>query len=496
LQSKIIQIIAILAVISSGFFFFLLTDFSSSYQSPNNEKTSAESTINSYVKEYTLPHGTWPNGILVDKNGSVWVTGSQIHKLFKFDPKQEKIVETFQLGTQDEHSGVSRMVWTMVEDNEDMIWFSQMSPDPIWRFDPHTNKSDILHVSAAPFQMKTDNAGNIWFTTLTSNTVGIIQKAYLQEQNQEYKITEFDLDSASLPSGIFFEEEYVWITMINDSKIVKFFPVKDANGSIIDIKKVVEVPNTEENLVYSPTDMIILGDSSVWVTEHGTSFVSKFSDDFQSVIKFPTSQNQYQATSLPFWIKGTKDGKGFWFNEHTGNKIGFFDAEKMELIEYEIPSRPSDGYIVFPLTIATDPTNDNLLWFSEWNTDKIGVVDKSIPIPFDLVPEKDEIVFLQNNNEKSANARITVNIIKNQSFFEENVHNIIWINASSTLELNAGLGDMHVNFSTNHIDLTKINEKEQVDILLQNITEKGNHTLSISATNGIITKSIFFNLIR
>jgi len=168
----------------------------------------------------------------------------------------------------------------------------------------------------------------------------------------------------------------------------------------------------------------------------------------------------------------------------------------MQLIEYEIPSKPSDGYIVFPLTIATDPTNDNLLWFSEWNTDKIGVVDKSIPIPFDLVPEKDGIVFLQNNNEKSDNAWITVNIIKNQSFFEENVHNMIWLNASSTLELNAGLGDIHVNFSTNNIDLTKINEKVKVDILLQNITETGNHTLSISATNGIITKSIFFNLIR
>jgi hypothetical protein len=73
---------------------------------------------------------------------------------------------------------------------------------------------------------------------------------------------------------------------------------------------------------------------------------------------------------------------------------------------------------------------------------------------------------------------------------------MVWLNASSTLELNAGLGDMHVNFSTNNIDLTKINEKVKVDILLQNITVTGNQTLSISATNGIITKSIFFNLIR
>ncbi len=484
-------------VIISGLAIWVLGGFS--LESTNSEKGQPIKLVstNQYVREYSLPEGTWPSGIMVDKNSSVWVAGSQIHKLFKFLPEREES-SSFQIINQENNkpSVQSLMVWAITEDKEGMIWFSQLGPDQIWRFDPNTKRFDIYRVSAAPFQMKTDNTGNIWFTTLTVNTVGIIQKAYLQDQNQEYKITEFNLDSDSLPSGIFLDEEYVWITMINDNKIVKFLPVKDANGSIIDINKIIEVPITKENLIYSPTDMSILGDSSVWVTEHGTSFVSKLSDDFQSVVKFPTSQNQYHATSLPFWIKGTKDGKGFWFNEHTGNKIGFFNTEKMELIEYEIPSRPSDGYIVFPLSIATDPTNDNLLWFSEWNTDKIGVVDKSISIPFDLVPEKDGIVFLQNNNKKSDNARITVNIIKNQSFVEENVHNMIWLNASSTLELNAGLGDMHVNFSTNHIDLTKINEKEQVDILLQNITVTGNHTLSISATNGIITKSIFFNLIR
>ena len=496
MQIENVKKIVILVAITSGLAILIFGNFS--LDSTNSEKSPIESLYtNTYVREYSLPEGTWPSGIMVDKNGAVWVAGSQIHKLFKFEPEREES-SSFQIISQENNkpSDQSLMVWAITEDKDGMIWFSQLGPDQIWRFDPNTKRFDIYRVSAAPFQMKTDNTGNIWFTTLTVNTVGIIQKANLQDQNQEYKITEFNLDSDGLPSGIFLDEEYVWITMINDNKIIKFLPVKDANGSIIDINKIIEMPITKENLIYSPTDMIILADSSVWVTEHGTSFVSKFIDNFQNVIKFPTSQNQYQATSLPFWIKGTKDGKGFWFNEHTGNKIGFFNTEKMELIEYEIPSRPSEGYIVFPLSIATDPTNDDLLWFSEWNTDKIGVVDKSIPIPFDLVPEKDEIVFLQNNNEKSDNAWITVNIIKNQSFIEENVHNMVWLNASSTLELNAGLGDMHVNFSTNHIDLTKINEKVKVDILLQNITETGNHILSISATNGIITKSIFFNLIR
>ena len=452
---------------------------------------------NLYVKEYSLPAGTEPNGILVDKNGEVWVAGSKIHKLFKFLPKTEEFVSYFQISNQsnDKLSDSELMVWTMVEDKNGIFWFSQLGPDSIWRFDPITKKFDTYQTKTAPFQMKSDkNTGDVWFTTLTANTVGIIQPINDHKDIPEYKITEFPLDSDGLPSGIFLEDEYVWITLINDSMVAKYLPVKDDKGLIINITKILELPVTKENLVSSPTDMIIFNDSSIWVTEHGTSFITKFKD-FQSVIKFPTSQNEFHATSLPFWLKGTKDGKGFWFNEHTGNKIGFFDIEKMELIEYDIPSRPHNGYIVYPLNIATDPTNDDLLWFSEWNTNKIGKIDKSIPIPFEIVPNETENILFQED-DKSFSAKIAVNLIKNENGFnEEDTHNIVFLNASSSLELNGGLGNMTVTFSTVHLNLIGFNE-ERIEILVQNIPIKENFTLSISATDGIVTKSIFFELIN
>jgi hypothetical protein len=43
-----------------------------------------------YVIESSMPNGTWPNGILVDKHGTVWTVGTKSHTLIKFDPKAVK----------------------------------------------------------------------------------------------------------------------------------------------------------------------------------------------------------------------------------------------------------------------------------------------------------------------------------------------------------------------------------------------------------------------
>src|SRR6266545_3116907 len=40
-----------------------------------------------YIKEYSLPNGTWPNGILGDKRGFVWTVGTKSNMLISFDPK-------------------------------------------------------------------------------------------------------------------------------------------------------------------------------------------------------------------------------------------------------------------------------------------------------------------------------------------------------------------------------------------------------------------------
>jgi streptogramin lyase len=442
-------------------------------------------TINPYVKEYSLPVGTWPNGILVDKNGIIWIAGSKIDSLFRFDTNQGKI-ESYPIvdeNSQNFTTNGSLMVWTMLQDNDGYIWFSQLGTKSIWKFDPNNDKFTAIHsVSAAPFQMKADTDGKIWFTTLTNDTVGLIQKTH--NMTEPYKITEFNIGNDSQPAGLFLEKNYLWITEIATQKIVKYHILYD-NGYVTNIEKVLEIPTGEKISLGSPTDLFVLNDT-IWLTEHGTSFVTEYKIDSNNLTRFPTSQNAYHVTTLPFWMREVNYGKGVWLNEHEGNKIAFFDTENKTLTEYEIPSRPVDGYLVYPLNIANDPLDSKKLWFSEWNTDKFGMINGSIPTPFDIHSESNKIIL---NNDKLKQQTINIKISKNNIAI---THNIVLLNASSSIQPDAGLGNLEVKFSDNKVDPSKMNS---VQLLIQNNSvQPGNYTLGISASDGMITKTIFLDL--
>src|ERR671930_1699800 len=103
----------------------------------NNIPFYNSSHINSpYIKEYSMPKGTWPNGILVDKKGIVWTVGTKSQTLIGFDPKQGKIVSEYPIrknsfqttnkvqlsssaAASSKQAKLPMMTWVMVEDNND-----------------------------------------------------------------------------------------------------------------------------------------------------------------------------------------------------------------------------------------------------------------------------------------------------------------------------------------------------------------------------------------
>ena len=97
-------------------------------------------------------------------------------------------------------------------------------------------------------QMKVDKkSGNIWFTTFRSGTFGVIQKIIKNKvgiTSPEYKVTEFNLGNDSFPSGIFLQGDSVWITeTLNHNKLVEFRPIVYANGKVVNVSKVLEIPS-------------------------------------------------------------------------------------------------------------------------------------------------------------------------------------------------------------------------------------------------------------
>src|SRR5712692_3704634 len=147
--------VLISAIIGIAFivFFIITTESQSSNKKPaynaiedngsssNKSRNVAITQFTSpYIKEYSLAEKTWPNAILADKSGTIWTIGSKSHTLIKLDPKNGTISSYLITEDKNEPSKGSLMAWTMMQDNDGVIWFSRLGENKIWNFNPDTSK--------------------------------------------------------------------------------------------------------------------------------------------------------------------------------------------------------------------------------------------------------------------------------------------------------------------------------------------------------------------
>ncbi|MHB8602551.1 MAG: Vgb family protein [Nitrosotalea sp.] len=465
-----------------------------------------------YVTTYSLPNDTGPNGILVDSNGLVWTSGSFSHVLFRLDPNDGNL--TGYAIPIEKHG--STMVWSMVEDKDRNIWFSQFGLKPLWRFDPHTKKFEAFHTSYPPFQMKVENAtGDIWFTTLTGNTVGVVQK--IENKTEfSYKITEFPLGSNTNPSGLFLKDGSVWIAELSTGKIIKLDILRNNVDAVVNVVKTLEIPQPDKVRFSSPTDVLVTNNETVWVTEHVPSTISEYDIPSNSWRQFSTAQAIHPIPTLPFWMRESLDHKGIWFNEHQGNRIGFLNTTDHTLTEFDIPNNQSpepspymlnnpvspqniaaqnDYYsAVFTLNLSLDPKDPDKFWFSQWDANKIGVVDRVKPLAFDIHSDLTKVVFSGNRTMQTETIGVKISR-SDDSISSTESQKMVFLKITSSMSTNGELNRMTANFTENLFDLSKMDKSVPVQLVLQNHGAKpGNYTLGISASDGLATKTIFLDL--
>ncbi|MHB8603086.1 MAG: Vgb family protein [Nitrosotalea sp.] len=463
-----------------------------------------------YVTTYSLPNGTGPNGILVDSNGLVWTSGSSSHALFRLDPNDGNLTG---YPIPEEKYG-STMVWSMVEDKDGNIWFSQFGSNPLWRFDPSTEKFERFHTNYPPFQMKVENTtGNIWFTTLTGNTIGVIQK--IENKTEfSYKITEFPVGQDTDPSGLFLKDGSIWVAELGTGKIVKFDVLRNNDGSVVNMIKTLEIPQPDKVRFSSPTDVLVTNNETIWVTEHSSSTISEYDLQSNNWKRFSTAQAIHPIPTLPFWMRESLDHKGIWFNEHQGNRIAFLNTTDYTLTEFDIPNNQppelspymlnnpvspqniaaqNDYYsAVFTLNLSLDPKDPNKFWFSQWDADKVGVVDRVKPLAFDIHSDLAKVVFPGNNTTQAAT--INVEVSRNNDVVSSEGQMVL-LKTSSSMMTDGGFDKITANFTENSFDLSKMDQPISTQLVLKNNGAKpGNYTVGISASDGLVTKTIFLDL--
>jgi hypothetical protein len=345
----------------------------------------------------------------------------------------------------------------------------------LWGFDPIKNDYyTIKPESGTPFQMKSHD-GKIWYTTLRGNTVGVLGKT----ENGTYKISEFHTGNDTGPAGLFLFGNSLWIANVKSQNVVQY-AISQKGDAVQNISVLRKIPQDNSSLFSSPTDLHV-NNNTVWLTEHGTSFLASYDIGNGIVTRYPTSQNTFHTTTLPFWIRSTNQSNILWFNEHEGNKIGRLDVSNKTLTEYEIPSLPNDGYLTYPLNIAQDQHDEKILWFSEWNTDKIGMINGHASLPFEINLNATHVVVDKNRN---AVIEMTIPASKNPE--------TLVLNASSTITPTAELGNLTVKFLPNMVNTSHDNV---ISILVTNGgVAPGDYTLGLSASDGLVTSTKFVGL--
>jgi streptogramin lyase len=159
-------------------------------------------------------------------------------------------------------------------------------------------------------------------------------------------------------------------------------------------------------------------------------------------------RNRYYT--LPSWIKKASDGS-VWFNQQQGNKISKFDPSEQELVEYWIPSQNNewgnckeDGRAGAQNSMGEYPRIKNCgianvlnfalmesdkreeedeegkeeeyiknivkeVWFTEWSTNKIGRIDVTKELPFDVkIQESDRDLIIKRGESEKINLVVSM----------------------------------------------------------------------------------------
>ncbi len=370
---------------------------------------SSDVKSNLYITEYEIPTPcSQPISIITDSNGYVWFVQSNTGNVVKFDPTSEKFTEYLN----DQWVSKQRaMLWGLVHTQDNELWFTDEGSDSIWkfsileekyhRFDFPTNKINAFPQKISLFE------DSFLINDFTGGQVVVVNHNELDNGNTEYA-------SIDVPEGFFTSQPSV-----DDDRNIWFVMWKYQQETIL----VKSNPVTKEieqftlpTKISAPNGVSIDSSGKLWIADTASSSLFSFNPVDSLTTEFvtldPPIWTYGNSTGLiktpitrPYWIEFDSNGN-LWFNEQTANRLSVFDPKNESLVEYDVPSRNPDwsdcGDIGdcgisqnFGFTIQNE-----LVWFTEWVENNIGVLDTSIPLPITITVDDEEIEIKQGQQKE------------------------------------------------------------------------------------------------
>jgi virginiamycin B lyase len=244
-------------------------------------------------KEWDMPSGHYPHGLLVDRNGMVWTTGNGNGTIGKLDPATGKVIE---YRTPSGGGGPHTLIIT---DDQSTIWFTMQSGDKVGSLDTKTGAIKEYRSSGGPYGIALDKAGNVWFCRMGDDKMGRLDPKTGQ-------MSEVDMGRRSQPRRVAAAPDgMLWITLYGNGKLAKLDSAT--------MKVVKEYPLPGGNA--GPYAVTVDGGGMVWANEISTDTVVRLDPKTEQmrVVKLPSRnvgiRKMVVDASGRLWYMGSHNGR-------------------------------------------------------------------------------------------------------------------------------------------------------------------------------------------
>jgi virginiamycin B lyase len=284
-------------------------------------KLDYEGTVLAY---FEMPENSGPHGILLDKEGKLWVSLEFHGKVVQLDDNG-KIVQSVDVNipVNDSKTLINPAPHGIcLSEDGNSIWFTGKRTSTVGKFgivDKIVEHFELDNLASLPIFLSAGDNGKIWGTELLSSA---ILNVTLEGKIQEFKIP----TSNSRPIGIITDpsSKFMWFTQETGVNIGRI----DAHGNIVEYP----VPTLQENDILG--SLTFDREHNLWVQVYNNS-----AECYSYLLKFDKSIRDKMGLSI----------SGVPFSTH-------LLTAKMPMLH----------------RIKMD--HDGNLWFTEMMTDKIGVI--------------------------------------------------------------------------------------------------------------------------
>lgn len=388
--------------------------------------SNAKST--KYVQEFSIPTPcTSPLAIVTDYDGNVWFAQTNTGNLAKFDPVTQEFTEYDNPIWPD---GSRSMMWGIDYAPDGSVWFTDEAFDSVWKFSPSDEKYERLGYpsegNSLPQKLVVDGS-KIIINDFTGNKITFL------DPNQSGD----DLNYLSIPSPIddsvtadfaVDKNDNVWFTtwlfqqsgvLVKFDQNEYFDSVANSGDQFLPLRDSIEVYGLPPELL-TPNGSTVSDDGLIWLADTTSSSFFSFDPVSEQFIQYVTAEpllstygNQTgivkSPISRPYWIDTDEQGQ-IVFNAQTANNISILDPKSQSLVEYHVPSKnpnwgdcdPGTGMMLADCGLAQifDFTVDgDKIWFTEWVENNIGVVDTSVPLPFEIQLESGDLTLKSGDSQ-------------------------------------------------------------------------------------------------